>query len=110
KSVTEVIWEEGNWSTEGIEMSGTTILVWLVLVVLALKVFAFVTRVAEKCRLANRFSKSPERTISALRNSEPVILKHQQTQPTRREGLPALSVRYWSILRSVSCGSERIGE
>jgi len=57
--------------------------VWLVLLVLALNVVAFVTRIAEKCRLANRFSSS-ERTISILGNSEPAILKHQQTQPTHR--------------------------
>jgi hypothetical protein len=37
--------------------------VWLVLLVLALNVVAFVTRIAEKCRLANRFSKSSESTI-----------------------------------------------
>jgi len=37
-------------------MLRTTIVVWLVLLVLALNVVAFVTRVAEKCRLANRFS------------------------------------------------------
>jgi hypothetical protein len=62
----------------------TTIVVWLVLLVLALNVVAFVTRIAEKCRLANRFSKSSERTISILGNSEPAILKHQLTQPTHR--------------------------
>jgi hypothetical protein len=65
-------------------MLRTTIVVWLVLLVLALNVVAFVTRIAEKCRLANRFSKPSERTISIVRNSEPAILKHQQTQPTHR--------------------------
>jgi hypothetical protein len=65
-------------------MLRTAIVVWLVLLVLALNVFAFMTRIAEKCRLANRFSKSSERTTSILRNSEPAILKHQQTQPTHR--------------------------
>jgi hypothetical protein len=65
-------------------MLRTAIVVWLVLLVLALNVFAFMTRIAEKCRLANRFSKSSERTTPILRNSEPAILKHQQTQPTHR--------------------------
>lgn len=65
-------------------MMRTTIVVWLVLLVLALNVVAFVTRVAEKCRLANRFSRSSERTISILHSEEPPILKHQQTQATRR--------------------------
>jgi len=60
------------------------IVVWLVLLVLALNVVAFVTRIAEKCRLANRLSKCSERTISLLRSDEPVILKHQQTQTTQR--------------------------
>jgi hypothetical protein len=44
-------------------MLRTTIVVWLVLLVLALNVVAFVTRIAEKCRLANRFSKPSESTI-----------------------------------------------
>ena len=65
-------------------MLRTTIVVWLVLLVLALDVVAFVTRIAEKSRLANRFSKSSERTISILGNGEPAILKHQQTQSTHR--------------------------
>lgn len=56
--------------------------VWLALLVLALNVVAFVTRIAEKCRLANRFSRCSERTISTLQSEEPAILKHQQTQPT----------------------------
>jgi hypothetical protein len=33
-------------------MLRTTIVIWLVLLVLALNVVAFVTRIAEKCRLA----------------------------------------------------------
>ena len=62
-------------------MLRTTIVVWLVLLVLALNVVAFVTRIAEKCRLANRCS---ERTVSILQSQEPAILKHQQTQATHR--------------------------
>ena len=65
-------------------MLRTAIVVWLVVLVLALNVVAFVTRIAEKCRLANRISKCSERTISILRNEEPPILKHQQTQATHR--------------------------
>jgi hypothetical protein len=68
-------------------MFRTTIVVWLVLLVLALNVVTFVTRIAEKCRLANRLSKCSERTISILQSEEPAILKHQQTQTTRRPGL-----------------------
>ena len=65
-------------------MLRTTIVVWLVLLVLTLNVVAFVTRIAEKCRLANRFSKSSETTLSILRNTEPAILNQQQNQPTHR--------------------------
>ncbi len=39
-----------------------TIVIWLVLLVLALNVVAFATRIIDKCRLANRFSKSSGRT------------------------------------------------
>jgi hypothetical protein len=60
------------------------IVIWLVVLVLTLNAVAFVTRFFEKWRLADRLSKSSERTISILRNSEPAILKHQQTRPTHR--------------------------
>lgn len=63
-------------------MLRTTIVVWLVLLVLALNVVAFVTRIAEKCRLANRFSKRSKRAISILQSEEPAAWKHQQTQAT----------------------------
>jgi uncharacterized membrane protein len=65
-------------------MLKTTIVVWLVLLVVALNVVTFVTRIAEKCRLANRLSKCSERTISIAQTEEPVVLKHQQTQATHR--------------------------
>jgi hypothetical protein len=61
-----------------------TIVIWLVLLVLALNVVAFATRIIEKCRLANRFSKPSERTISIVQTSEPTMLKHQQSQPIHR--------------------------
>jgi hypothetical protein len=60
------------------------IVIWLVVLVVALNVVAFVTRIAEKCRLANRLSKCSETTISMLQGEEPAILKHQQTQATHR--------------------------
>jgi len=41
-------------------MLRTTIVVWLALLVLALNVVAFVTRIAEKRRLANR-SQNPQK-------------------------------------------------
>lgn len=65
-------------------MLRTTIVVWLVLLVLALNVVAFVTRIAEKCRLANRLSNCSKRTISILQSEEPAILKRQQTQAAHR--------------------------
>jgi hypothetical protein len=61
-----------------------TIVIWLVLLVLALNVVAFVTHIIDKCRLANRPSKSSERTISFIQSSEPVMSKRHQTQPTHR--------------------------
>jgi len=39
------------------------IVIWLVLLVLALSVVGFVTRLIDKCRLADRLSKSSERTF-----------------------------------------------
>jgi hypothetical protein len=60
-------------------MLRTTIVVWLVLLVLALNVVAFVTRIAEKCRLANRLSQCSEKTISILQSEGQAISKHQQT-------------------------------
>ena len=65
-------------------MLRTTIVVWLVLLVLTLNVVTFVTRIAEKCRLANRLSKCSERAISILQSEEPAILKQRQTQATHR--------------------------
>jgi hypothetical protein len=59
---------------KGSTMLRTTIVVSLVLLVLALNVVAFVTRVVEKCRLTHDFSKP----------QQPTILKHQPTQPTHR--------------------------
>jgi len=69
---------------KGSTMLRTSIVVWIVLLLLALNVAAFVTRIVEKCRLADRISKPLEGTISALRISQPTVSRHQQSQPTRR--------------------------
>jgi Flp pilus assembly protein TadB len=45
-------------------MFKTSLVVWLVLLVLALTVVSFVTRFVEKRRLLHRFSKSLEGTVS----------------------------------------------
>jgi hypothetical protein len=89
-------------------MFRTTIVVWLVLLVLALNVVAFVTRIAEKCRLANRFSKCSETTVSILQSQEPAILKHQQTRPH------IVSVCFFIVVtvghsQSEKCRNERLG-
>ena len=46
---------------KGSKMLKTSIVVWIVLLLLALNVTAFVTRIIEKCRLADRLSKSSEK-------------------------------------------------
>jgi hypothetical protein len=61
-------------------MFGTTIVIWLVLLVLALNVIAFVTRIIEKRRLPHDFSRRSERAVSVMRNSELAVLKHQRTR------------------------------
>ncbi len=65
-------------------MFRTTIVIWLVLLMLALNVVAFVTRIIEKYRLADRLSKPLEGTVSAVRTSQPTVSRHQQSQPTQR--------------------------
>ncbi len=52
------------------------IVIWLVLLVLALTVVAFVTRLVEKYRLADRFSRAPEKSSPSPKAAHP-ILKHQ---------------------------------
>jgi hypothetical protein len=63
---TEVFIKEGQLKRGRIKILGTTIVVWLVLLVLALNVVAFVTRIVEKCKMANRLPKWSETTISIL--------------------------------------------
>jgi hypothetical protein len=65
-------------------MLRTSIVVWLLLLLLALNVAAFVTRVIEKYRLADRLSKPLEGAVSAVRTSQPTVSRHQQSQPPHR--------------------------
>lgn len=59
-------------------MFRTTIVVWLLLLVLALTAIAFVTRIIEKYKRDHRISKIPERTVSVVQTSELSILKHRR--------------------------------
>jgi hypothetical protein len=65
-------------------MFSSIIVVWLVLLVLALTVVAFVTRMIEKYKLACRLSKSLQGATPIVQRSQAPILKHQQVQPTHR--------------------------
>ena len=69
---------------KGSTMFKTTIVVWLVLLVLAVNVVAFVTRIIEKYRRPHDLTKPSERTVSVPQTSQPATLKHQQSQPTHR--------------------------
>jgi len=53
--------------------------IWLVLLMLALNVVAFATRIIEKYRLTHRLSKSTGRTVSIAPTSEPATLKHRRS-------------------------------
>jgi hypothetical protein len=53
-----------------------TIVIWLVLLVLALTVVAFVSRLLEKYRLADRFSRVRERPSLSSKAAHP-FWKHQ---------------------------------
>lgn len=65
-------------------MFSSIIVVWLVLLVLALTVVAFMTRMIEKYKLACGLSKSLQRPTPIVQRSQAPILKHQQAQPTHR--------------------------
>lgn len=69
---------------KGSNMLRTSIVVWIVLLLVALNVAAFVIRIIEKYRLADRLSKPLEGTVSAVRTSQPTVSRHQQSQPTHR--------------------------
>jgi hypothetical protein len=61
---------------KGSTMFGPTIVIWLVLLVLALTVVAFVSRLVEKYRLADRLSRVREKPSLSPKAAHP-ILKHQ---------------------------------
>jgi len=61
---------------KGSTMFRPTIVIWLVLLVLALTVVAFVSRLVEKYRLADRFSRVRENPSLSPKAAHP-ILKHQ---------------------------------
>jgi hypothetical protein len=64
---------------KGSTMFKTTIVVWAVLLVLALNVVAFVTRIIDKYRLPHEVPKPSERIVSVVESSQRAILKHQQS-------------------------------
>ena len=64
---------------KGLTMFKITMVIWLVLLMLALNVVAFATRIIEKYRPAHRLSKSTERTVSIAQTSEPATLKHRRS-------------------------------
>jgi dolichyl-phosphate-mannose--protein O-mannosyl transferase len=81
--VTGVFRDEGNGIAEarkGITMMETTIVVWLVVLVLALNVVAFVVRIIDRCRLTHNLSIPSEGSVSVAQTGQPAILKHQQRQ------------------------------
>jgi len=65
-------------------MFKTTIVVWLVILVVALVVVTFVTRIIEKVRSSSRVRKIQERSSSVTQNGGFSTLKHQQSQPPQR--------------------------
>ena len=82
-SVSGVYRDEGNGMAEarkGITMMEKTIVVWLVVLVLALNVVAFVVRIIDRCRLPHNLSKPSEGSVSVVQTGQSAILKHQQQQ------------------------------
>ena len=61
---------------KGLTMFRPIIVIWLVLLVLALTVVAFVSRLVEKYRLADRVSRVREKPSLSRKAAHP-ILKHQ---------------------------------
>jgi hypothetical protein len=60
-----------------------TIVIWLVLLVLALTVVAFISRLVEKYRLADRFSRVRGKPVSVTQSSAPG-LEAPIDRPTQR--------------------------
>jgi dolichyl-phosphate-mannose--protein O-mannosyl transferase len=81
--VSGVYRDEGNGMAEarkGITMMEKTIVVWLVVLVLALNVVAFVVRIIDRCRLTQNLSIPSEGSVSASQTGQPAISKHRQRQ------------------------------
>ena len=69
---------------KGLAMFRTTIVVWLVILIVAFTVVSVVTRIIEKCRPSNRVRRVSERSPFVTQNSGLSTLKHQQSQPPKR--------------------------
>jgi hypothetical protein len=70
---------------KGATMFTPSMVIWLVLLILALNVITFVTRILEKYRLLTTphdSSRTSERIVSVVQTGEPAILKDQPSQPT----------------------------
>jgi hypothetical protein len=70
---------------KGATMFTPSMVIWLVLLMLALNVITFVTRILEKYRLLKTpqdSSRTSERIVSVVQTGEPAILKDQPSQPT----------------------------
>jgi hypothetical protein len=70
---------------KGATMFTPSMVIWLVLLILALNVITFVTRILEKYRLLKTpqdSSRTSERIVSVVQTGEPAILKDQPSQPT----------------------------
>jgi len=61
-----------------------SIVVWILLLLLALNVAAFLTRIIEKYRPADRLSKPLDGIVSAVQTSEPTVSSHRQSRPAHR--------------------------
>ena len=65
---------------KGITMMEKTIVVWLVVLMLALNVVAFVARFIDRCRLAHDRSIASEGSICVSQTRKPAMLRHRQEQ------------------------------
>jgi len=72
------LWKSGVGIKVGKEstMFGPTIVIWLVLLVLALTVVALATRLVEKYRLADRFSRVREKPSLSPKAAHPILKRH----------------------------------
>jgi hypothetical protein len=68
---------------KGSTMFKTTIVVWLVLLVLALNAVAFVARIIDRCRLPHDLSITSEGTVPVAQTSQPAIEASTKTAETR---------------------------